>query len=80
MQREEVRSFFDRRPFSPFRLRLVSGTTADIRTPESVVGPRHIAFLNSRGVIEVIATEFIESIEPLALRKRNGRKRPGSGK
>ena len=80
MQREEVRSFFERRPFAPFRLRMISGTTADIRTPESLVGPRHIAFLNRHGVIEVIATEFIESIEPLIARRRNGRKRPGSGR
>ena len=75
MNSDELRALFDHQPFQPLRIRMVSGTTADIRTPERMVGPRHIAFLNRKGVIEVIATEFIESIDPLPRRKGNGQGR-----
>lgn len=73
MQRDQLRLHLDRRPFEPIRLRMVSGTTYDLRLPESLLGPWHLAFLNRDRLIEVIAIEFVESILPIASRPRNGR-------
>lgn len=65
MQQAEVRRHFQRVPFEPLLVRMVSGTEYEVRTPESVISPRYASFLVEGGLIEVVALEYIEAIRPL---------------
>lgn len=65
MQRDEVKRHFLRMPFTPLLVRMVSGHVYRVRTPESVVTDRFASFIVERGLIEVVALEFIEAIRPM---------------
>lgn len=73
MQYEEVARHFHRKPFEPLIVRMVSGTEYRVRTPESIVGRRYLAFLMPDTTIEVVALEYVEAIRPL--KSNGGRKR-----
>ncbi len=73
MRHEEVNRAFQRRPFQPLLVRMVSGVEYRIRTPESIVSPRFAAFLLHDGTIETVALEYIEAIRSMV---RNGRREP----
>jgi hypothetical protein len=79
MQRAQVRDIFSQRPFKPLLVRMVSGHTYRVTTPESLIGRRHVAFLVEDGDIAFAAMEFIEEIRPLPDGAK-GRKRKGTRK
>lgn len=74
MQRKLVQDAFSRAKFEPLLVRMVSGHTYKVTTPESLIGSRHVAFLVEEGFIATVAMEFIEEIRPLSERER----RPGT--
>ncbi len=76
MRYEDIARIFRERPFRPLRVRMVSGTVYDVKTPESIISPRFAAFLLPDGFIANVSLEFIEEIRPLNGRtRRNGSRR-----
>lgn len=80
MERRQVQEALSQQPFAPLLVRMVSGHTYRVTTPESLVGRRHVAFLVEDGIIATVAMEFIEEIRPLANGARRGGARPRRGR
>lgn len=73
MTYEEIFQFVDAEPFRPFRIRMASGRTFDVRHPEMIqVGENAVIVFNFSGrngrVFEnfnMLGLSLVESIEPL---------------